>query len=142
MCLKNNITLKTNNHWTEEEKAGVVEAVKSQPIHTPWEEIANRIYRSETTTKAIYHEQVTPLQHIHYCLEAIKPSDIWQVMEELDFQCASCTSRGYSQPYLWKGQPYCEGCYNASYREEIEERWKCVQQHAMVTGKTHKEVLK
>ena len=133
---ENNIPLKTNNRWTEEEKTAVIEAVRSQPINTPWEDISLSTQRSELAIKSIYHEHVTPVEHINHCLQVLQPSDILQMMDTMGFSCISCTTKEFSQPFIWQNNTYCEICYTEQYKTTVEERWRQTQEYAIQTKKT------
>jgi hypothetical protein len=133
---ENNIPLKTNNRWTEEEKKEVIEAIRLHPIHTPWETISASIQRSESAIKTLYYEEVTPVEHIQSCLQALQPSDILQVMETMGFSCTFCGTREFSQPFIWQNNTYCESCYLQEYKTIVEERWRQTQEYAIHTKKT------
>ena len=65
---ENNINMKSNNHWTEDEKAYILNTIKQNPFGFDMNQISTHLKRSEASIKKMYSELVSPEAHLKCCL--------------------------------------------------------------------------
>lgn len=134
---ENNISLKSNNHWTEEEKDYIINNVQRNPFDINWKEISDHLKRSELSIKTMYNEIVTAKEHMDCCLSNLEEDDIQKIIESNKHSCSICKINMYSNPCIWQGLEYCEECYYNQYNEEVRQLWEKVRAYSIETNKNH-----
>lgn len=140
---ENNIVLKTNNRWSEDEKDKLVKIVNSNPLNINWTEVAAQFNRTELSVRNMYNDLVSPESHIEFCMNAVSESEIKNIMNNLEKKCYSCTKSLYSSnPMLWDKNSYCEECHYTIHNNEIINRWKLIADYSSKTGKDRCNICK
>jgi hypothetical protein len=132
---ENNISLKSNNHWLEEEKEYIINNIKNNPFNINWMEMSEHLKRSESSIKTMYYELVKPIEHIEYCLSKLDYKDIMNTIESVKNTCSKCKRNIYSNPCIWQGLEYCDECYYNEYNEQIKLNWELVREYSIKTNK-------
>jgi hypothetical protein len=139
----NNIILKTNNRWTEDEKDKLVKAVNSNPLNINWTEMASQFNRTEISVRNMYNDLVSPESHIECCMNAVSESEIKNIMNILEKKCNKCNKSLYSiNPMIWDKNIYCEECHYNMHNNEIINRWKLISEYSSKTGKDSCNICK
>ncbi len=139
---ENNITLKSNNHWTEDEKANLVKLVSDSSLNTDWVSISKIFNRKEQSVRNMYNDIVPADKHIECCMKSISESDIKQVIISLENKCCKCDKSIYNNPMVWGENIYCEECHYELYNNEIINRWKHIAEYSSKTGKDNCNICK
>lgn len=134
---ENNIVLKTNNHWTEEEKDYVINNIQVNPFDINWKEITEHLKRSESSIKAMYNELVSAREHLEYCLQILEEEDIIKLIEINKHICSDCNINIYSNPCIWQGLEYCDECYYNKNNEKVKILWEQVRNYSIKTNKNY-----
>lgn len=134
---ENNINLKSNNHWTEDEKSYIVDTIKVNPLNINWSNIATHLKRSELSVKSMYNEIVSAKEHIECCILNINEDNILQIIKDNKHSCSSCNINMYSNPCIWKGCEYCDTCYYEKYNEESQQLWRLVREYSIRINKNY-----
>jgi hypothetical protein len=134
---ENNISFKSNNHWTDEEKIYIINAIKNNPINTNFTEISEHLKRSELSIKKVYNELVTMEEHLDSCLLNIKNEDINKILHENKHICSNCNKKMYIMPQIWKDREYCEECYYTLYNDIVNECWQKVSEYSVKKNKNY-----
>jgi hypothetical protein len=132
----NNVSLKTNNHWTDEDKTYVENTIQRNPFDIRWEEMAVYLNRSEASIKKMYNELVSAEDHLECCLLNLDEEDIRKCMEEHKHICIKCKRCTYSTPSIWLNEEYCDECHYTYYNNIITERWAKVREYSIEQNKS------
>ncbi len=133
---ENNIVLRTNNRWTEEEKEKLVKTVNANPLNINWTDIASQFNRTELSIRNMYNDLVPSEKHIECCMNALSEQEIKSIMINIEKKCNNCTKSIYNtNPLVWDRIIYCEECHYKLYNNEIINRWKLVAEYSSKTGK-------
>ena len=133
----NNIILKSNNHWTEEEKDYVINNIQRNPFDINWIEIALHLNRSELSIKTMYNDIISAKDHLDCCLLNLDIEDIQKLIESNKHTCVSCKVSMYSNPCIWQGIKYCDECYFKQYSEEAKQLWEQVREYSVQIKKNY-----
>jgi hypothetical protein len=134
---ENNISLKSNNHWTEEEKEYIIKTIQRNPFDVNWVEISEHLKRSELSIKTMYNDIVSAKDHLDSCLSKLEESDIQKIIELNKHKCLVCEVSIYSNPCIWQGFEYCDECYYKEYNEKVRELWEQVRAYSIQTNKNY-----
>lgn len=134
---ENNINLKSNNHWTEDEKAYVINSIQRNPFDINWIEISEHLKRSELSIKTMYNEVVSAKEHLDCCLLNLDEDDIKNLIESNKNNCSTCKVNIYSNPCIWQGLEYCDECYYKQYNEQVKQLWEQVREYSLQTNKNY-----
>lgn len=132
---ENGILLKSNNHWTPEDKERLIKVVSDNPLNINWTEVGLLFNRSEASVRTMYNNLVEPDKHVEYCISKICESDIDQIMKKLETVCNKCNRRIFNTPLSWGENNYCEECHYELFNNEINIRWKQIAEYSCKTGK-------
>lgn len=133
---ENDITLKSNNHWTNEEKEILVKIISANPLNINWQDISKQFNRTETSVRTMYNDLVTPYKHIEYCSNSISETDISNIIKTLEVICNNCNKSVYNvNPLIWDNHTYCDDCHYNLYNDIIMERWKKISEYSCKTDK-------
>ena len=132
---ENNISLKSNKHWTEEEKTYVLNTIKKNPFDFNMEEMATHLKRSEASIKKMYSELVSAEEQLLSCLKCLDGKHIVKLVEEIKHICVRCNTKIYSQPCIWQDLEYCDECHYELYNELINQRWKYIREYSIENNK-------
>jgi hypothetical protein len=133
---ENNVVLKTNNHWTEDDKTYVENTIQRNPFDIKWDEMASHLNRSEASIKKMYNDLVSAEDHLEWCLLNLDVEDIAGCMEEHKRACIRCKRNMYSNPCVWQGNEYCDECHYSMFNDIIVERWVKVREYSVEKGKS------
>jgi hypothetical protein len=131
----NNISLKSNNHWADDEKDYVVNNIQRNPFKINIEEMTTHLKRSEASIKKMYSEIVSAEDHLNCCLLNLDEEDIVTLVNEIKHICVKCNKKIYSTPCQWKELEYCDECYYELYNDIVLYRWNCVRDYSIKTNK-------
>lgn len=134
---ENNINLKLNNHWTEDEKEYIINTVKLNPVDIKWNDIATYLKRSELSVKTMYYDIVSAREHMECCIVNIDENDIIKLIKYNKHNCSFCNISIYSNPCIWQGFEYCDNCYYEKYNEEIRHLWYLVREYSIKNNKNY-----
>jgi hypothetical protein len=132
---EHNIALKTNNHWTDDDKKELVRLVHEQSLVPNWSEIAIKLKRQEPSVRQMYTSCVSPITQVLYNTDVINLEMIETLMSTMSTTCCICSKKEYTNPYVWKGLPYCQECYNEQFGKELQERWSLIHEYSISKGK-------
>lgn len=132
---EHNISLKSNNHWTEEEKDYVINSIQRNPFDINMDEITKHLKRSEASIKKMYNDLVSPEDHLNCCLLNLDTDDILKLVDDIRHNCIKCNKKVYAQPCIWDGLEYCDECHYEEYNDLILHRWKYVREYSIKQNK-------
>jgi hypothetical protein len=134
---ENNINLKSNNHWTEDEKTYIINNIQRNPFDINWTEMSEHLKRSELSIKTMYNDIVSARDHLECCLLNLDETDIRQLIESNKHTCSQCNMNMYSNPSIWQGFKYCDECYYKQYSDEVRKLWEQVREYSVKTNKNY-----
>jgi hypothetical protein len=130
------LSKKTNNRWTEEEKTAILQTIRANPLSISWNEISAQFQRSEVAIKAMYYDNITPYEQVEQSVASVQYSHVAYLLQSLSFQCYQCRLMDYGTSHIWQDKLHCETCYNNLYAHHIQERWKLVMEYTIEKKKT------
>lgn len=133
----NNISLKSNNHWTEQEKEYIINTIQRNPFDINWTEISEHLKRSELSIKTMYNDIVSAKGHLDCCLLNLEEDDIRKLIKSNKHMCSTCKVNMYSNPCIWQGLEYCDECHYKEYNEKVRQLWEQVREYSVQTNRNH-----
>jgi hypothetical protein len=132
----NDIILKSNNHWTEEEKDYVLNIIQRNPFEINMNEMTQKLKRSEASIKKMYNDLVSPEDHMNCCILNLDGEDLIKLLKEIKHICTKCNKNIYSVQCVWSGLEYCDECHYELFNNLIIERWKSVREYSVRNNKS------
>lgn len=136
MAKENNISLKSNNHWTEDEKTYIINTIQRNPFEINMDEMSKHLNRSESSIKKMYSDLVSAEEHLDCCLLNLDGEDIMRLVNEIKNNCVKCNKNIYSLPCIWRGLKYCDECHYESFNSFITQRWIDVREYSIENNKS------
>jgi hypothetical protein len=134
---ENNISLKSNNHWIEEEKNYIINVIQRNPFDINWIEMSEHLKRSELSIKTMYNDIISAKDHLDCCLLNLEEDDIQKLIKSNKHVCSVCKINMYSNPCIWQGLEYCDECYYNQHTEKVGQLWEQVREYSVQTNKNY-----
>lgn len=132
---ENEINIKSNNYWSEQDKLKLIKVVSENPLNIDWVNISRVFNRTEQSVRNMYNELVPVEKHIESCMLVMSETEINKIMSNLEHSCTNCNKRIFNQPLMWNNIEYCEECHYKLFNNEIKDRWLLIAEYSYKTGK-------